>query len=101
MPVLRVRRRRRAYCIDDLHEIISTRRLPERHSVCAEVDIVRKVVPRVWHELCAPLSCRAHIPSEEVVRSAGLTTDQTIFDLSEMALKKADTFSFSFVYALW
>ena len=75
--------------------------MPEAASAGTEVNVVREVVPRVWHELCAPLSCRAHIPSEEVVRSAGLTTDQTIFDLSEMALKKADAFSFSFVYALW
>lgn len=77
----------------NLDERAGASRLPEADGAGTEVDVVGEVVPGVRDELRRPLCVAAHIPAEEVVRSALFPRNQTILDLGEVTLMHLLAFS--------
>ena len=74
---------------DDLGECRTARAVIQPDLAAAEVDIVRKVVPRIGSELRAPLGLAADHPTQRVVRTT-CARKRTVLQLGEVRLEERD-----------
>lgn len=92
VPVFRIGRRRRADGRHDLLQRIRAVGRPEADGPRVEVDVVRKVVPVVWHQLRRPLRDGLHVPAQRVIRG-GLSAQRAVFYFGEVALSSMSMYS--------
>jgi len=73
-----------------LREWVGSVGCPETDQAAGEVDVVGEVVPVVGDELGCPLRLTVDVPAQGVIGGTSFAVDQSVFDLSKVALEESN-----------